>query len=131
MKKLTFSFMLITLLSSFYNSNTFKGTWEYAGGIYNGKSEDAPAAYSLHRKYDNEHYKAYVIEKGYKDEKYEEGDYILKADTCLETQTYSSQPSKVTGITIPYLYTLSNDTLTFKGTLPNGLRVIEYWKKVK
>ena len=62
---------------------------------------------------------------------YEKGDYKLKTDSCLETQTYSRQPSKLTGITVHYAYQIKNDTLTFNGILPNGTTVMEYWKRVK
>ena len=130
MKKLNF-LPLFFILCSFQNQPTLKGTWEFVGGIYNGKKEGAPTGYALHRKYDAIHYDAYAIEKGYKTERYEAGTYIFKGDTCVDTETFCSQPSKITHIPIHYLYTLKNDTLTLKGTLPTGMRVEEYWKKMK
>jgi hypothetical protein len=123
--------LLFILFESFSNKETLKGIWEFQGGVYNGKKEGATVEYVLQRKYNNQHYEAFLIEKGIKPEKYEAGDYILKGDTCIETETYSSQPSKLTGIPIPYLYTIHNDTLTLKATLPSGMRVEEYWKHVK
>jgi hypothetical protein len=118
------------LLCSFSGAS-LKGTWEYAGDISNGKKSGAPTEYSLRRKYDANHYDAFVIEKGYKPEKYESGNYVISGDTCVDTETFSSQPSKITNIPIRYLYTIRNDTLTLKGTLPNGLQVEEYWKRVR
>ena len=119
------------LLLSFTSPATLKGTWQFIGGIYNGKKEGAPKDYDLQRIYDAEYYNAFVIEKNMKPEKYETGNYVLKGDTCLDTETFCSQPSKITNIPIHYLYTLHNDTLTLKGTLPTGMRVEEYWRRVK
>jgi hypothetical protein len=122
---------LVLGLYSFDNSKTLKGIWQFAGGIYNGKKEGAPDGYTLQRKYTAQHYQAFVIEEGVKPEKYEIGNYTLKGDTCIDTETFCSQPSKITNIPIRYLYTLRNDTLTLKGTLPTGMQVEEYWKRVK
>jgi hypothetical protein len=72
-----------------------------------------------------------VIEPGEKPYTYESGDYTLKADTCFETQTYCAQESQLLNQTITYTYSISNDTLTFKGTLPNGKAVESYWKRIK
>ncbi|HEY8784430.1 MAG TPA: hypothetical protein VIM16_22585 [Mucilaginibacter sp.] len=116
---------------SFNSPATLKGTWEFVGGIYNGKKEGTTKGYTLQRKYNAAHYEAYAVEKGYKDEKYETGNYMLKGDTCIDTETFCSQPSKITNIPIHYLYTLKNDTLTLKGTLPTGMVVEEYWKRIK
>jgi hypothetical protein len=129
--KLIFSFLLIVLISSFTGKDTLKGTWEFRGGIYNGKKEGSPAEYTLQRKYTKEHYEAFLLEKGSKPVKYETGDYVLKGDTCVETETFSIQPSKLTGIAFSYLYTIHNDTLTLKATLPSGMAVEEYWQRTK
>lgn len=119
------------LLISFQSAPNLKGTWEFAGGIYNGKKEGAPTDYKLQRKYTATGYEAFAMQKGYRTEKYETGTYVFKGDTCVDTETFCSQPSKITNIPIHYIYTLKNDTLTLKGTLPTGMRVEEYWKKVK
>lgn len=125
-------FLLFTaLLLCSFSVDTLKGTWEYAGDISNGKKSGAPTEYALRRKYDAAHFDAFVIEKGYKPEKYESGNYVISGDTCIETETFSSQPSTITNIPIRYLYTIRNDSLILKGTLPNGIHVEEYWKKVK
>jgi hypothetical protein len=122
---------LILLVSSFAGKQTLKGVWEFRGGIYNGKKEGAPVEYTLQRKYDKQHYEAFAIDSSNKPEKYEGGDYVLKGDTCTETETYSSQPSKLTGIPVAYIYTIRNDTLTLKATLPSGMVVEEYWRRKK
>jgi len=123
-------FTALTLFS-FTSPVTLKGTWQFAGGIYNGKKESAPEGYALHRKYTTTSYQAFVIEKGVKPEKYETGNYSLKGDTCVDTETFCSQPSTITNIPIRYLYTLRHDTLTLKGTLPTGMRVEEYWTRIR
>lgn len=105
--------------------------WEYVGGVYNSKKEGAPKDYIIRRKYDAEHFQALLIEPDTTPQRFQVGDYRLTADSCLETETFSTIPSKLTGITIHYSYTIQHDTLTFKGTLPTGMQVEEHWKKVK
>jgi hypothetical protein len=124
-------FLFSVLLFSFQNPPNLKGTWAFAGGIYNGKKEGAPTAYSLHRIYTSLGYDAFAMQKGYKTEKYESGTYYFKGDTCVDTETFCSQPSKITNIPIHYLYTVRNDTLTLKGKLPTGMVVEEYWRRLK
>lgn len=126
-----FSLLFILLISSFAGIKTLKGTWIFKGGIYNGKKEGAPKEYTLQRKYDAQHFQAFAVQKGNKPEKYEAGDYLLKGDTCIETETFSSQPSKLIGIPVSYVYSIRHDTLILKATLPTGLKVEEYWKRVK
>jgi len=133
MKKIIGSVALIVFLSSFYQgpTPTLTGTWQYVGDIFNGKTEGAPTAYNLQRHYDDVHFEADVIEKGYDPQKYETGIYSLKDDSCYETQTWCGQESKLLNVTVHYHYSISNDTLTLKGILPNGQHVEEYWKRVK
>ena len=121
--------ILTLIITSFNASNPLKGTWEYAGDVFNGKVEAAPTEYTLQRKYSSKNYESFLLEKGEKPQKYEAGDYTLNADTCIETQTFSAQESKLVVVSIHYLYSLSNDTLTLSGTLPNGNKMVEYWKK--
>jgi hypothetical protein len=123
--------MVYIIASSFQPVRSLKGTWEFAGGIYNGKKEGAPTEYSLQKKYKSGHYEAFTVEKDSVPEKYEAGDYTIKGDTCIDTETFCSQPSKITNIPIHYFFTVKNDTLTLKGTLPTGMQVEEYWKKIK
>ena len=130
MKRL--SILLISFfLFSFQSQPSLKGTWVFVGGIYNGKKEGAPADYSLHRKYTDNTYDAFAIEKGYKTEKYESGTYVFKGDTCVDTETFCNQPSRLTNIPMHYAYTLKNDTLTLSGTLPGGMIVQEYWQRLR
>ena len=131
MKKILPALLLLIALCAFNIEDSVKGTWEYSGGIYNGKAVPASKDYTLQRKYDAEHYDALFIEKGAEPIPYERGNYVLKQDTCFETQTFSAEPSKLLNITLKYHYQIKNDTLTFNGILPNGTTVQEYWKRVK
>ncbi|HWZ14345.1 MAG TPA: hypothetical protein VNW95_03825 [Mucilaginibacter sp.] len=130
MKKLSILFASLCLYS-FAAPPDLKGTWQFVGGIYNGKREGATVEYALRRKYKAGSYEAFAIEKGSKPQKFEAGNYVIIGDTCIDTETFCSQPSKITNIPIHYFYTLRNDTLTLKGTLPTGMTVEEYWKRVK
>ena len=131
MKNLILLTFIIPVITAFQPASSFKGTWQFVGDIHRGKREGPPDGYALQKKYDEKHYAAFVIEKGLRPEKYETGDYVLKGDTCIDTETFCSQPSKITHIPIHYLFTIKKDTLTIKGVLPNGTQVEEYWKKVK
>jgi hypothetical protein len=124
-------FFLLLTLTSFQTATTLNGTWEYRGGKFNDKVDGAPKGYKQQRKYTDTKFEAFLYEKGQKTVKYETGIYTLKTDTCFETQTYSLQPSKLTGVTINYHYTIRNDTLILKAKLPNGAVEEDYWKKVK
>jgi len=121
--------ILSTIISSFNYKDTLKGTWIYAGDIFNGKAEGAPTEYTLQRKYTAAKFESFLLEKGEKPQRYEAGEYNLTVDTCTETQTYSLQESKILHIPVHYHYTVQNDTLTLSGTLPDGSKVTEYWKK--
>jgi hypothetical protein len=123
--------LIIFIISAFQTKPSLKGTWEFVGGVYNGKKEGATKDYKLQRKYTDSRYEAFMSEPGYKTQKYEAGTYVFKGDTCVDTETFSSEESRILNIPIHYLYTLKNDTLTLKGRLPTGMRVEEYWKRVK
>lgn len=131
MQKLLLSFTLILALFLPHANPTLKGTWEYRGGKFNGKVNAAPEGYAQQRKYTDTNFDAFLYEKGEKTVKYESGNYVLNADTCLETQTYCLQTQKMIGVTIPYHYAIRNDTLILSGKLPNGAVIEDYWKKVK
>lgn len=130
MKKLIAAIIILGCCS-FLAPPTLKGTWTFQGGIYNGKKEGPPTEYILQRKYEADKFDAYVIEDGSEAQKYQSGNYQLKNDTCLETETYSIQPSRLTGITVHYHYVIRHDSLILQGTLPTGMVVEEYWKKSK
>ncbi|HVS91743.1 MAG TPA: hypothetical protein VHE59_06910 [Mucilaginibacter sp.] len=123
--------LLIIVTSAFSGEKGLKGAWIYVGGIYNGKQEGAPNGYSLERKYKSDTFEAFGVEEGVKPQKYEAGTYQLKDDTCIEIQTYSSEPSKLLNIPVRYVYEIRNDSLILKGTLPTGMVVEEYWKRKK
>lgn len=132
MKKLILTILIIGALCSFNNGNSpLRGVWEYRGGLFNGKIDSASIGYTLQRTYDKLHYKAIVKEKGEANVTYEKGDYVLKGDTCLETQTYCLQPSNLLNKTVKYTYTISNDTLKLLSILPNGNKVEDHWVKIK
>ncbi len=111
-------------------SMSLKGVYEYQGGVYNGKPEGAPAGYSMRRTYDNKSFTAIVIQKGSKPQKYEGGNYVIKADSCLETATYNKQTPQLVGKTAHYSFKFLKTTLILSGKLPSGMLVVEYWKKV-
>jgi len=131
MARLTLLVLIVCFFCSFYGDNPLKGTWEYKGGLLNGRLDTASSAYSLQRIYDKQHYKAIIKEKGEKDVIYEKGDYTLNADTCFETQTYSLQQSSLLNKTVKYNYIISNDTLKLLSILPNGSKVEDHWVKIK
>ncbi len=116
---------------SFQNKKSLKGTWQFCGGLFNGKPNAAPKDYILQRKYTDNSYEANLLENGQKPYKYEAGNYVLLADTCLETQTFSAQPSQLKGITVHFAYDIQHDTLVLKAKLPNGFIEEDYWKKTK
>ena len=130
MKILAITFLVI-ILSFPNNPENLSGKWRYAGDIENGRKDNGPTDYILERVYDKVHFTAYAIQKGYKTEKYEIGNYILSSDSCIETQTWCSQDSKLLNIPVDYHYSFRKDTLVLAGILPTGAHVEEYWKRVK
>jgi len=123
--------VLTVIIMAFKPEAALKGTWEFRGSLFNGKKDGAPKDYTLQRKYTTSTYDAFLLEKGEKTVKFESGNYKLKGDTCLETQTFSSQPSKLKGVTVHYWYALRHDSLILRAKLPNGMVEEDYWKKVK
>src|SRR6187402_1226510 len=119
MKKTIALFLLVILFASLKQDTSLKGTWQFCGSILNSKADMGAKDYTLQRKYTATEYQAYLLEKGEKPYLYEAGDYKLLADTCLETQTFSAQPSKLKGITVRYAYAVKHDTLVLKAKLPN------------
>lgn len=118
------------ILCSFKPPANLKGTWQYMGGVYNGETSGPPKEYKMQRNYTDKNFVAYAYQKGYKTEKYEAGDYILKGDTCFEKSTFSSRPSQLVGKTVAYTFRLKNNELVFSGKLPSGMVVEEHWKRI-
>lgn len=133
MKKILIILLLITTFS-FSDGGSLSGTWEYIGGVYNGKKRNSSPEYTLERMYiDETHfitYALYTLKTDFKPKIYETGNYSVKADTCIETQTYSMQSTKLNNIAVHYQFTIRNDSLILKGFLPPGMVVEEYWKRV-
>lgn len=121
---------IIASLSS-CTSDPIKGTWQYDGGIYNGKARAASPEFKMQRTYSSDTYEAYVLDGGAEPQKYAAGNYKIKGDSLYLTGTFSSQPSQLTGRTQVYRFSIANDQLTIKGALPNGMIVEEYWKRMK
>lgn len=122
---------IIVLFAACNSSGTLEGKWQYAGGTYNGKQEGGTQGYQLQRKYTGKDFEAFMIEDGTAPQKYQAGSYTLNGDSCVETETFSTEPSKLTGVAVHYQYQLKNDTLIFKGKLPTGMQVEEHWTKLK
>jgi len=118
-------------LISFTKVVSLKGTWQYNGGVSNGKAEGPPTQYSLQRKYTDKDFAAFVLEKGSKPEKYEAGTYILKGDTCFETCTFNSQTPQAIGKTVAYIFSVKGGIIHLMATLPGGTVVDDQWKKIK
>jgi len=129
--KLSFIAFIIVLFASCSNAGKVEGKWQYAGGTYNGKQEGGTEGYQLQRTYTSKNFEAFMIEGEGEPQKYQAGDYTLNGDSCMETETYSTQPSKLTGVTVHYHYQIKGDTLIFTGKLPTGIQVEERWTKLK
>ncbi len=124
-----FGMMIIALAAC--SPNTFKGTWQYDGGIYNDREQNASPDFKMQRTYTADKYEAFVLEAGAEPEKYGSGRYELKGDSFMVTSEYSLQPSQLIDKTISYKYKIKDDRLTLNGVLPNGMKVEEYWKRIK
>ena len=124
-------FGILIIVQTACSSNSFKGTWQYDGGIYNERKQNASADFKMQRTYTANKYEAYILEKGDEAKKYGSGRYEIKGDSFLVTSEYSLQPSQLIEKTIGYKFKIENDKLTLNGVLPNGMQVEEYWKKLK
>ncbi|WP_462265524.1 hypothetical protein [Mucilaginibacter sp.] len=124
-------FILLFFNLALFKGPTLKGTWEYKGGIYNGKASPAPSGYQLQRKYTKTTFETFLLEPDTMPQRFQISNYLLTADSCIETETFSKIPSKLTNIPVHYAYTLRQDTLTLTGMIPTGMQVKEYWVKIK
>ncbi|WP_158828424.1 hypothetical protein [Mucilaginibacter lacusdianchii] len=124
-------YMTTVALLGCVGKSDLEGTWQFNGGIYNGQKEGGTEGYKLQRTYKGSKFEAFMLEDGTTPQKFQAGNYKLSGDSCMETETYSTQPSNLTGVTLRYHYQIKNDTLTFDGKLPTGMVVEEYWVRVK
>lgn len=122
---------LCLILIAGCSSSPLTGTWQYDGGIYNGKLQNASPDFKMHRTYTSDTYEAVLLEGTAAPELYNSGIYEIKGDSIFLTSKYSSQPSQTTDVKIGYKFKIEGQKLTTNGVLPNGMVVEEYWKKVK
>ena len=128
-KLLTILFGIIIISSC--SKNPIIGTWQYDGGLYNGREQKASPDFQMQRTYAENTFEAFLIEGSAEPELYNSGIFVIKNDTLLIISKFSSRPSQNTDVTIIYKYVIDQNRLTIKGVLPNGMIVEEYWKKVK
>lgn len=129
LKSLLF-FSLVLFLFSSCSNNPLRGTWQYNGGLYNGREQKAPTDIKMQRTYSSDSYEAFLIETSKNPELYNSGIYKIVGDTLFITSKFSSRPSQNTDVTIKYNFKVANDKLLINGVLPNGMQVEEYWIKV-
>ena len=122
--------MFLVLISS-CSTSPLKGTWQYDGGMYNGRPQKASIEFQMQRIYASDTYEAFMLEGNNPPVLYNSGIYLIKGDSVLITSKFSSRPSQNTDVTIVYKFAVDKDKLTINGILPNGMIVEEYWKKVK
>lgn len=131
--KLLLNFKLIILsvvVLSSCSKNPLIGTWQYDGGVYNGREQKASSDFKMQRTYEDNTYEAFMIEGSVKPELYNSGIYEVHGDTLLITSKFSSRPSQNTDLTINYKFNIKKEKLTINGVLPNGMIVEEYWKRM-
>ncbi|MFA5244065.1 MAG: lipocalin family protein [Pedobacter sp.] len=119
------------IIISSCSSGPLNGTWQYDGGIYNGKPQNASTEFIMQRTYAKDTYEAFMLEENKEPELYNSGIYEIKGDSIYITSKFSSRPSQNTDVTIAYKFSINDGKLTINGILPNGMVVEEYWKKVK
>jgi hypothetical protein len=124
------SIIFCLFLLSSCSKNPLSGTWQYDGGLYNGREQKASSDFKMQRTYKENTYEAYMIEGSIKPEMYNSGIYEVRGDTLLITSKFSSRPSQNTDLTINYKFIIKKDKLTINGVLPNGMIVEEYWRRV-
>jgi hypothetical protein len=122
--------MIILFVSSSCSNNPLKGTWQYNGGLYNGREQKASSDFIMQRTYSANSYEALKIEGSREPELYNSGIYEVKGHTLFITSKFSSRPSQNTDLTIRYKFKIENNKLTINGVLPSGMVVEEYWMKV-
>jgi len=126
----SFALMCLVLISS-CSTGPLKGTWQYDGGVYDGRSQKASTEFQMQRIYNADTYEAFMLEGNNPPELYNSGIYEIKGDSLFITSKFSSRPSQNTDVTIAYKFAINIDKLTINGVLPNGMIVEEYWKRIK
>ncbi len=121
---------MILILAAGCSSNTVEGTWQYDGGIYNGKARNAHTDFQMQRTYKSDTYEAFLLEGTAAPELYNSGIYEIKGDSILITSKFSTQPSQNDDVAITYKFRVEKDKMITNGVLPNGMIVEEYWKRV-
>lgn len=127
---LKLNLIIILFVLSSCSKNQLEGTWQYNGGLYNGREQKASSDFKMQRTYTDKSYEAFMIEGNREPELYNSGIYEIKGDTLLITSKFSSRPSQNTDLTIPYKFKIVEAKLTINGVLPNGMIVEEYWNKM-
>lgn len=125
-------FALILLIASLAgcSSTPMEGTWQYDGGVYNGNPKPAATDYRMVRTYTGDSYEGHLIE-GDSETRYTAGTYVIRDDSVYLTSTFSSQPSQLLGRSQAYRFMIEGSKLTISGSLPNGMKVEEHWKKIR
>ncbi|MDP3468195.1 MAG: hypothetical protein Q8S11_07655 [Daejeonella sp.] len=126
----SFALMCLVLIPS-CSTGPLKGTWQYDGGVYDGRSQKASTEFQMQRIYNADTYEAFMLEGNNPPELYNSGIYEIKGDSLFITSKFSSRPSQNTDVTIAYKFAIDIDKLTINGVLPNGMIVEEYWKRIK
>ena len=71
------------------------------------------------------------LREGDSETRYTAGTYVIRDDSVYLTSTFSSQPSQLLGRSQAYRFRIEGSKLTISGSLPNGMKVEEYWKKIR
>ncbi|HEY1009333.1 MAG: hypothetical protein ACO1NS_04820 [Daejeonella sp.] len=122
---------LILIFAAGCSSNGIEGTWQYDGGVYNGKARKAHTDFQMQRTYKSDTYEAFLLEGTAAPELYNSGTYEIRGDSILITSKFSTQPSQNDDVTIAYKLKTETGKMITSGVLPNGMVVEEYWKKVE
>lgn len=130
MRKIAVLLLGVIMSAAGCTDSPIEGTWQYDGGIYNGNPRQASTDFQMIRTYTTDSYEGHMIE-GKTDTRYTAGTYEVKNDSIYLTSTFSNQPSQLLGRSQAYQFEIADSRLTIKGTLPNGMQVEEYWKKVE
>jgi hypothetical protein len=133
MKNITKNIMLgmILVIAAGCSTSPVKGTWQYDGGVYNGKARNAHTDFQMQRTYKSDTYEAFLLEGSATPELYNSGTFEIKGDSILITSTFSTQPSQNDDVTIAYKFRVEDDRMITSGVLPNGMVVEEHWKKIE